>query len=342
MGFYAPDTLAHEAQRRGIALLPPDVNTSAALCTVEWAPGAGEMPRAAAEGASGVVRMGLGYILGVKEEEVRALVAAREEGGPFVSLADLASRAGAGRPSLDRLAWAGACDSLIGGASEHARRRALWQVGIAAPGEHIADGTQLALPLEVPEAPALAPLVPWESMIADYATVGLTLGPHPLKLLRPTLPPDIVSIADLERLPHESSVRLGGLVVARQRPGTAKGIVFLLLEDEFGTINLIVPPDLYEANRLIVRSEPLLLCQGRLERLPQAGGAINVFVKALQPLVTPEDREARVVELAERRVAAAATGRGEGAQGGRAAAATLGEFREIAPAVQSFGSGRRR
>jgi error-prone DNA polymerase len=386
MGFYASDTLAHEAQRRGILLLAPDVNASAAQCTVEWAPGApvpegapwvaaspagtplrdspagaaGDAPAGAAgespPGAShvsppapaggsppaGVVRLGLGYILGVKEEEVRALVAAREQGGPFASLADLASRAGAGRPSLDRLAWAGACDSLIGGASEHARRRALWQVGIAAPGEHVADGTQLSLPLEVPEAPALAPLVPWESMIADYATVGLTLGPHPLKLLRPTLPPDLVSIADLERLPHESSVRLGGLVVARQRPGTAKGIVFLLLEDEFGTINLIVPPDLYEKNRLTVRSEPLLLCQGRLERLPQAGGAINVFVKALQPLVTPEDREARVVELAERRVAAAATGRGEGAQGGRAAAATLGEFREFAPAVQSFGAGRRR
>jgi error-prone DNA polymerase len=382
MGFYAPDTLAHEAQRRGIVLRPPDVNASEALCTVEWAPGApspppdapqptrpaawppaaraGSPPPASApvgspppalagspapSGASppaGIVRMGLGFILGVKEEEVRALVAAREEGGPFTSLADLASRAGAGRPALDRLAWAGACDSLIGGASEHVRRRALWQVGIAAPGEHVADGTQLSLPLEVPAAPVLAPLVPWESMIADYATVGLTLGPHPLKLLRPTLPTDIVSIADLERLPHEAHVRLGGLVVARQRPGTAKGIVFLLLEDEFGTINLIIPPDLYESNRLTVRSEPLLLCEGRLERLPQAGGAINVFVKALRPLVTPDDREASVVELAERRVAAAATGRGEGAQGGREAASTLGEFREIAPAVQSFGSGRRR
>src|ERR1700752_1334431 len=113
--------------------------------------------------------------------------------------------------------------------------------------------------------------------------------------------------------------------------GREKGIVFRLLEDEFGTINLIVPPDLYEANRLIVRSEPLLLCQGRLERLPQAGGALNAVVKTLQPLVTPEDREARVVDLAERRVAAAAPGRGEGAQGGRAAAATLGEFREFAP-----------
>ncbi|WP_196807648.1 DNA polymerase III subunit alpha [Candidatus Solirubrobacter pratensis] len=370
MGFYAPDTLAHEAQRRGIVLRPPDVNASELLCTVEWAPAPLPAPAAPApsSGAStaspptpaslpsaaappppseashpaGIVRMGLGFILGVKEEEIRALVAAREEGGPFTSLADLASRAGAGRPALDRLAWAGACDSLIGGASEHARRRALWQVGIAAPGEHVADGTQLSLPLEVPEAPVLAPLVPWESMIADYATVGLTLGAHPLELLRPTLPPDIVSIADLERLPHEAPIRIGGLVVARQRPGTAKGIVFLLLEDEFGTINLIVPPDLYESNRLTVRSEPLLLCEGRLERLPQAGGAINVFVKTLRPLVTPEDRQARVVELAERRVAAAATGRGEGAQGGRAAAATLGEFREIAPAVQSFGSGRRR
>ena len=96
--------------------------------------------------------------------------------------------------------------------------------------------------------------------------------------------------------------------------------MFLLLEDEFGTINLIVPPDLYEVNRLTVRSEPLLLCEGRLEKLPQAGGGINVFVKAVRPLVAPEEQAAEVVALAEKRVAAAATGRGEGAQGGREAA----------------------
>src|SRR5919197_6228301 len=143
-------------------------------------------------------------------------------------------------------------------------------------------------------------------MIADYATTGLTLGPHPLKLLRPTLPDDLVSIADLERLPHDTPVRLGGLVVARQRPGTAKGIVFLLLEDEFGTVNLIVPPPVYERRRLIVRMEPLILAHGRLERLPQAGGAINVYVRDLQPLVAPEDDAAHVVALAERRAAAAA------------------------------------
>jgi len=131
-------------------------------------------------------------------------------------------------------------------------------------------------------------------------------------------------------------------VVARQRPGTAKGIVFLLLEDEFGTINLIVPPDLYEVNRLTVRSEPLLLCEGRLEKLPQAGGGINVFVKAVRSLVAPEEQSAEVVALAEKRVAAAAAGRGEGAQGGREAASTMGEFREVSPPIQSFASGRRR
>ena len=156
------------------------------------------------------------------------------------------------------------------------------------------EGTQLSLPLEVPDAPALRPLTPWESMIGDYATTGLTLGPHPMQLLRPSLPSRARSrSATSQRLPHDTPVRLGGLVVARQRPGTAKGIVFLLLEDEFGTINLIVPPDLYEANRLTVRSEPLLLCEGRLEKLPQAGGGINVFVKAVRSLVAPDDGAGR-------------------------------------------------
>src|SRR3954469_5050778 len=109
MGFYAPDTLAHEAQRRGIELRPPDVNASEALCTVEWVPEIGPPPPGAQSDA-GIVRLGLKSVSGVREDEVEALVAARAEGGPFRSLADLASRAGAGRPSLDKLAWAGACD----------------------------------------------------------------------------------------------------------------------------------------------------------------------------------------------------------------------------------------
>jgi error-prone DNA polymerase len=309
MGFYAPDTLAHEAQRRGIELAEPDVNASDVECTVETL------------GPPARVRIGLGYVLGVRRDEVEALVAARREHGPFRSLADLASRAGAGRPALEKLAWAGACDELGG-----SRRTALWQLGVAAPGERLPAGTQLALPLDVPAAPALRELGAWDGMVADYATTGLTLGPHPVALLRPGLPAGAVSCADLERLPHEAPVTIGGLVVARQRPGTAKGIVFLLLEDEFGTINLIVPPPVYERHRLIVRLEPLLMAEGRLEKLPAAGGAINVFVRDLRPLVAPGHEDADVVALAER----------------RAAEVAAGDFRGVAPAVQSFAAGRRR
>jgi error-prone DNA polymerase len=329
MGFYAPDTLAHEAQRRGIEMAAPDVNASEVECTVESvgpsdsrqdSPGAtGDRP------PLGRVRIGLGYVSGVRRDEVEALVAARRDRGPFRSLADLASRAGAGRPALEKLAWAGACDALGG-----SRRTALWQLGVAAPGERVREGTQLSLPLEVPAAPELRTLDRWERMVADYGTTGMTLGPHPMKLLRGGLPAGTVSCEDLPRLAHETPVRIGGLVVARQRPGTAKGIVFILLEDEFGTINLIVPPPVYDRHRLTVRTEPLIMAEGRLERLPQAGGAINVYVRDLRPLVAPEDDTADVVALAERRAAAAA------------AAAAASDFRGVAPAVQSFASGRRR
>ena len=337
MGFYAPDTLAHEAQRRGIELAPADVNTSEVECTVEEV------------GPPARVRIGLGYVLGVRTDEVEALVEARQARGPFRSLADLASRAGAGRPALEKLAWAGACDALAmpAAADGHARRTALWQLGVAAPGERVPAGTQLALPLEVPAAPALRALDPWEGMVADYATTGLTLGPHPLALLRPNLPAGTVTCRDLERLPHETPVRIGGLVVARQRPGTAKGIVFILLEDEFGTINLIVPPPVYERHRLIVRTEPLIMAEGRLERLPQAGGAINVYVRHLRALVTPEDDAADVVALAERRAAAAAAA--AGAEGpardtAQSAAAVAGaaDFRGVAPGHPELRRRRRR
>jgi error-prone DNA polymerase len=312
MGFYASDTLVHEAQRRGIPLHAADVNASAVTCTTDG------------EG----VRIGLGYVSGVRSDEVAALVAAREEGGPFRSLGDVASRAGAGRPALAQLAWAGACDSLRAD-DRITRREVLWELGIAAPGEQVPDGTQLALPLDLPEAPVLRELEPWESMIADYATTGLTLGRHPMALLRADLPAGTVSCRDLDAMRHEERVRIGGLVVARQRPGTAKGIVFLLIEDEFGTVNLIVPPPVYERHRLLVRSEPLLIASGRLEKLPIAGGAINVFVDGLEPLKAPQAADADVVSIEER-------ARQE------AEAAEMADFRTVAPAIQSFASGRRR
>ena len=336
MGFYAPDTLVHEAERKGIEVLAPDVNLSAAECTVD---------------ADGRIRLGLNYVLGARSAEVDALVAARDERSddeapgrgrsvPFRSLADLASRAGAGRAILDRLAWAGACDALAAAdapeASAQARRTALWRLGVAAPGAPLKDGTQLALPLELPGAPSLDPLAAWDAMVADYATTGLTLGPHPVALLRPELPSGAVSTRELETLRHDTPVVIGGLVVARQRPGTAKGIVFLLLEDEHGTINLIVPPDVYERHRLAVRTEPLLLARGKLEKLPMAGGALNVYVRSLQALNAPVTVGADVIALAERAAPAAAPAAdGEEAPG----EGVLADFRGVAPAVQSFARG---
>jgi error-prone DNA polymerase len=229
----------------------------------------------------------------VRADEVAALVRAREEGGEFQSLADLASRAGAGRAALDKLAWSGACDALAGD-----RRTALWSLGVAAPGRKTDTGTQLSLPLDLPAPPRLKALSAWDEMIADYETTGISADVHPVGLLRDALRKrGAVSSADLERLAHRRRVRIGGLVVARQRPGTAKGVAFLLLEDEFGTLNLVVPPNIYERDRLAVRSEPLVIAEGRLERFASAGGAINVVVDRLLPLEAPGQLAAEVKEL---------------------------------------------
>jgi error-prone DNA polymerase len=347
MGFYPPDALVHEAQRRGIEVFPPDVNASAAGCTVT---------------ADGAVRIGLGYVVGVRGDEIAALVDAREAGGPFRSLGDLASRAGAGRPALERLAWSGACDELAGGD----RRVALWQLGVAAPGVRVrsrasgrgsrsrgrrhratgseeraadASGVQLSLALDLPAPPALTPLPAWEAMVADYATTGLTASTHPIGLLREQLDRDrSVGIDELARLAHGAPVRVGGLVVARQRPGTAKGITFMLLEDEHGTINVIVSPQIYERDRLTVRTEPLVVVEGRLERHPAAGGAINIVARGVTPLEIGEPMNARVkdfslldaIELARQ------------AQVQELAATGTDDFRAVAPPVMNFGAGRRR
>jgi error-prone DNA polymerase len=206
-------------------------------------------------------------------------------------------------------------------------------------------------------------------MLADYASTGLTVQEHPMALLRARLPADSVTSDDLDRLKHGSRVQIGGLVVARQRPGTANGIVFVLLEDEFGTINLIVPPQIYERHRLTVRTEPLMLVHGKLERFAAAGGAINVLVDRIGSIAAPErplaevkdfsmldeqvrrglaaQRQDEAREGAVREGAAGEGAAGEGAAGeGAAREAVAGteaeDFRAVAPAVMSFGSGRRR
>jgi error-prone DNA polymerase len=367
MGFYPPDALVHEAQRRGIEVEPPDVNESGVECEMQLTP------------THNRVRIGLGYIRGVREQDVAALVAAREAGGRFRNLSDLASRAGCGAAALELLAWSGACDGLAAPAQGGrrlrpgaARRLALWQLGVMTPGRSVPGGTQLALPLDLPAPPELRELSEWEGMLADYSTFGLTTRTHPLALLRTRMAPDIVTSRDLESLEHGQRVRIGGLVVARQRPGTASGVVFILLEDEFGTINLIVPPPVYERYRLIVRTEPLMLVEGKLERFAAAGGAINVLVDRVGQIDAPDTVLAEIKDfsmldeqvrrgLAEQSAQAAdqtaqaadqraqavgeagqvATVAGE-AEDLRAVAGEAEDFRAVAPPVMSFASGRRR
>jgi error-prone DNA polymerase len=140
---------------------------------------------------------------------------------------------------------------------------------------------QLALPLE-PTAPVpeLPEQTDWERMLADYATTSLSVGRHPLELLRAHLPPGTVANAELPGHPA-GEVAVAGMAIARQRPATANGVVFMLLEDETGQVNLIVPPPVYEQHRPLVRGEPLLLARGRLER---AGRNINILVRELETL----------------------------------------------------------
>jgi len=327
MGFYPPDALVHEAQRRGIEVHAPDVNSSEVECDL---------------GERGDVRVGLAYVRGARREEIEGLVAARKRAGPFRSLSELASRAGAGTPALELLAWSGACDSLAGaGGGASPRRLALWQLGVAASGHGVRGGVQLTLPLELPAPPRLRDLSGWQAMLADYETAGLTVDSHPIALLRERLPGGTVHSGQLEQLRHGSRVRVGGLVVARQRPGTAGGVVFILLEDEHGVINLIVPPRVYERHRLMVRTEPLLLVEGKLERFAKAGGAINVLVDRVGQVSAPDRVLAQIKDfsLLDDQVRTALEAERAADQ---TASRDADDFRSVAPPVMSFAAGRRR
>jgi error-prone DNA polymerase len=264
----------------------------------------------------GGVRMGLGYVTGVRSDAVDAIVAERERGGPFRSAADLAARCKAQRETLEKLAWAGACDELCDGS----RRQALWELGVAVPGyETNGGGVQLALPLDV-EAPELRTLSAWERLVADYASTKVTLREHPLELMRPELPETIVTSTALKTIRDGARVELAGLVVARQRPATAKGITFMLLEDEHGTFNIIVPLSVHDRCRLAVRAEPFVIIEGKLER---RSGVINVVAHMVKRLERPDLPLAEVRHIEPRK---AWSTQEDGA-----------DLRAVAPAAHSFG-----
>jgi error-prone DNA polymerase len=144
------------------------------------------------------------------------------------------------------------------------------------------EESQLALPLEpTAKTPALREQTSWERMLADYRTTSLSVGVHPLTLLRPHLPDGTLSSHELAAARAGSTVAVAGMAIARQRPATANGVVFMLLEDEHGQVNLIVPPAVYDRFRPLVRAEPLLLARGRFEQL---GRNRNVVVRQLESL----------------------------------------------------------
>jgi len=195
------------------------------------------------------------------------------------------------KDGLVALVEGGACEGL-----GPRRRDLLWELGLAmrpvsVPGTQGA-AKQLTLSLDPTAAtPVLRDLTRWEQMAADYRLTGLSVGTHPLVLLRPHLPAGTLRSDELHRSSHGSAVAYAGLAIARQRPSTAKGIVFMLLEDERGQVNLIVPKNVYEQHRAIVRNEPLLLAHGRYERVGENRNILVTSLETLGPLAR------RVAEL---------------------------------------------
>jgi error-prone DNA polymerase len=282
------------------------------------------------------VRLGLGYIKGVAEEEAEALVDERRRSGEYRDLADLASRSGMGRDGLERLAWAGACGSLGRAGAVAPRREELWRLGIARGGQRVRgrDHAQLALPLALPAPPGLRPLDSWERIVADYAATGITLDEHPVELIRPRIDRRVVLAKELAATPHGSRIAVAGLVVARQRPATASGVVFMLLEDEGGVVNVIVPPPVYERCRLAVRTAAFALVEGKLERVE---GVVNLVATVVDRLQTPSGAGAEVRHIEPPADRELGRDTGDAYTAARASRVPEGELAAVAPRAHSFG-----
>ena len=290
MGFYSIDALGRDAMRNGIAMRLPDINVSDVWCTVEGSIQGG-VPRAHGPGGSvprghpaGSVRIGLGFIRHWSEETATATVEEREKHGTFKSVGDFIRRAPPRlkRTAIEALMWVGGCDGF-----GLTRRELLWQVGLWLPPKSTqsADGRgrrQLELALNHPhEHLPFGGLAAHERLLAEYATLGFSASAHPLSLVRNALPPGLTLNRDLEKLRSGVKCQVAGLIVARQRPETAKGIVFLLVEDETGMTNVIVRPDVYDRDRAAVRGEPFVLVSGKLAK---DDGTVNVLAEKVEGL----------------------------------------------------------
>ena len=243
MGFYSPATLLRDGKRHGLRFKPVSVLHSGCECTVE---------------EDNCIRLGLGIVRGLNAAHARRIVAARAA-RPFDSLHDFRIRTGLGQDELRALSKIGALNGL----AEH-RRAALWQVEECVDPDDLFSWTQSQTPEQQPAEQPLSPMTPGERTEADYHGTGLTVGPHPMQLVRAELPP-IWRASDLPRARNGEIVTIAGNVICRQRPGTAKGFVFISLEDETGISNAIVTPALFEKLRLVVTQESFLVITGKVQ-----------------------------------------------------------------------------
>ena len=254
MGFYAPSLLIQDARRHGVGVLPPDVTAS------DWDSRLDE---------HGAVRLGLRQISGLAKAAGERIAAVNRKNHPFLNVSDLAARAELQRRDLDQLAAADALQSLAG----H-RRQAAWAATAAVVQGDLFDASPVReAPTELPEPNT------GENLVADYRSLGLTLRSHPLTLLRQHLAERrFVTAADLKETGHCALVRAAGIVVGRQRPGTATGIVFVTLEDETGLVNVVVHPQLVDKQRRELLGSTLLGVYGQLQI---EGEVIHLVAKRL-------------------------------------------------------------
>ena len=274
MGFYSPATLVKDAQRHGLRCKPIDATRSDWLCTLERIP----------EGFA--MRLGLRYVKGLRKEIALEIV--RQRGiRAFASVDDLKQRIPEIQKSeLAALAEIGGLNSISGRGSH--RRDALWQVERAArrPGPLLETQEPSQETTQAPEPAAsgspLLPMTADERLIADFRGTGMTVGPHPMAYRRAEMRKlGIRAAVELARIPDGTHVCVAGAVIVRQRPGTANGFVFLSMEDETGIANVIITPQEFETNQMVIVQHPFLLVEGMLQNLENV---ISVKAERIEPL----------------------------------------------------------
>ena len=265
MGFYSPDQILQDARRNHLQIRPVDVRASDWDCSLE-----------PVSGAQPAIRMGLRMIKGFREDDARRIEDARSKGA-FIDIADLGERARLDSRAQEQLADAGALRGLAGD-----RHRARWEVA----GVQKQLGLFAGLPAQEEIVVSLPKPTVGENLLADYNSLGTTLGPHPLALLRGELRARRCrSSRELLEVEHGRPVSIAGLVTGRQRPGTASGVTFVTLEDEFGNVNVVVWRDLAERQRKVLVGSQLLKVDGRWEKEGDVRHLIAGRLSDLSPLL---------------------------------------------------------